>query len=183
MRVTYVLPESVEAPVSGNLTSRGGVSSEDKRALLAKGSAVACASLPPISSGVDKRVLGSSSLVGLDKVGDPVDHGTGRETVAGSAAGVVLNVEHTGEGDAVTAPATTVLEEVVGLSSARRRGGLGKVVTTTDQAGVGGIGVLLAESGRFVASALSSLDDDETGAISIGLGHVDVGLVSRDCGC
>lgn len=183
MRVTYVLPDSVEAPVSGNFTSRGGVSSKNKRALLAKGSAVASAGLPPISSGVDERVLGSSSLVGLDKVGDPVDHGAGRETVAGSAAGVVLNIEHTGEGDTVTAPATTVLEEVVGLSSTRRRGGLGKVVTTTDQAGVGSIGVLLAESGRLVASALSSLDDDETSTIGISLGHVDVGLVSRDCNC
>lgn len=57
-------------------------------------------------------------MVRLDKVRDPADHAAGRETVACSTAGVVLEINHARERDAILGPAAAVGEEVIRLGGA-----------------------------------------------------------------
>lgn len=91
-RVVVVLPERVEAPTSGNRAGGRSVTGEDERGLLAKSVAVSGASLPPVVGGVDQGVLAGGALVSLDKVGDPIDHCTGRKTVTSCSIGVIFDV-------------------------------------------------------------------------------------------
>lgn len=48
-------------------------------------------------------------------------------------------------------------EEKVGLRSTRRRSRLGKVIAASNEAGLGGAGVVLAELGVAVSCSLSRL--------------------------
>lgn len=48
-------------------------------------------------------------------------------------------------------------DEVLGLSGTGATGGLGKVITTTDQTGVSGTSVLAGESAGGIAGTLSCL--------------------------
>lgn len=96
-------------------------------------------------------------MVGVDEVLDPGDHCRGGEAVAGCAGGVVLDIEHAGEGDAILGPTAAVGEEVVGLRSTGRRVRVRKVVTTADETSLGGAGVLRRERGGDEAGAFSSL--------------------------
>lgn len=93
-----------------------------------------------------------------------------------------------------------MFEKVVGLGGAGGGGGLGKMVTTPDEASIGSLGIVIAEAGISVGGALSSLsstlapylmvgirkgvsmnlDDHEARAISIGFGKIDGGLVVGD---
>lgn len=96
-------------------------------------------------------------MVGVDEVMDPGHHCRGGEAVAGCAGGVVLDVEHTGEGDTILGPATTVGEEVVGLGGSRGGAGVGEMVTATDEASLGSAGVLGGERGGDEAGAFGGL--------------------------
>ena len=56
----------------------------------------------PLTEGrVDERPPPCLRFVGGHKILDPVHHGSGRESVARGTVGVVLNVESTGQRDAV----------------------------------------------------------------------------------
>lgn len=96
-------------------------------------------------------------MVGVDEVLDPGHHRRSGEAEAGCAGGVVLDVEHAGEGDAVLGPAAAVGDEVGCLRGAGGGAGVGKVVATADEASLGGAGVLGGESGGDVASAFGGL--------------------------
>lgn len=96
-------------------------------------------------------------MVGVDEVIDPGHHRRGRQAEAGRAGGVVLDVEHAGEGDAVPGPAAAVGEEVGCLRGAGGGAGVREVVAAADEAGIGGAGVLGGEGGGGVASALGGL--------------------------
>ena len=74
-------------------------------------------------------------MVGGHEIRDPGHHGRGREAVAGRARGVVLDVEHARQGDAVAGPAAAVGEEEVGLRGAGARVRVGEVVPAADEAG------------------------------------------------
>lgn len=125
------------------------------------------------------------------------------EAVAGGAVGVVLDIEHAGEGDAIARPATAVLKKEVGLDGAGRDIRAGKVVTTADEASVGGTDVMVAKGRVDEASTLGSLcgcsllanalsllgmvrerlaylDHDKASTAVVGGRKVNVGLVSRD---
>lgn len=96
-------------------------------------------------------------MVGVDEVLDPGHHRRGGEAKAGRAGGVVLDVEHAGEGDAVLGPAAAVGDEVGCLGGAGGGVRVREVVATADEAGVGGAGVLGGERGGGVAGALGGL--------------------------
>ena len=93
--VVVVLPNCPESPTSRKLSDYIVVTSDDKRALVRKYGSIARASLPPASGGVKEGVDASAGVVGVDKVADPVAHGTLRKTVASIATRCVLHVEHT----------------------------------------------------------------------------------------
>lgn len=93
----------------------------------------------------------------LDKVADPLDHGALAEAVAGSAVRVVLDIEHSRQRDAIGRPAAAVGQEEVGLGSAARDVGAGKVVATADEAGVGRVDVVLGEGAVGEAGAFGGL--------------------------
>lgn len=96
-------------------------------------------------------------MVRLDEVRDPADHAAGRETVAGGPAGVVLEINHAGERDAIFGPAAAVGEEVIRLRGAGAGSGVGEVVAAADEAGLGGACVMGAEAGIGVCGAFSGL--------------------------
>lgn len=54
---------------------------------------------------------------------------------------------------------------------------MSKVVGATDETGVGGTGVLRGEGRGLEGGTLGSFDDDESGAVGLGLVEVGVGLV------
>jgi hypothetical protein len=76
-----------------------------ERDVVDKSVAVTGAVLPPRGRRVDDRVPGGLGLVLGNKVADPADHVGSRETPALGAAlaGARLEIQHTGEGDAITA--------------------------------------------------------------------------------
>jgi len=114
-----VLPESLKWPSAGDGTRRGVVVRKDERRLAGEGCRVSSAVLPPVCSGIDQWVDANGRVVGIDKISNPSDHGRRREAVAGITAGIVLNIEHTGQGDAITGPSTTMCQEIRCLSCSR----------------------------------------------------------------
>jgi hypothetical protein len=122
--------------------------------------AVSSASFPPICRGVDNGVSGRLLVVGVGEVLDPGDHGRVAQTVAliASLGWVVLDIKRTGKGLPVFGPSTAVGEEVLGLSGTRAGVGVGKVVTTTDEASRGGTSVMFGECGINVGVSFSSLN-------------------------
>ncbi|KFY92315.1 hypothetical protein V498_05038 [Pseudogymnoascus sp. VKM F-4517 (FW-2822)] len=159
-----VLPDGLERPTRRHGAGRGAIPSQHKRAGAAERRAVPRALGPPISGGVDHWVNASLGVVGVDKVLDPGHHRRRGEAEAGCAGGVVLDVEHAGEGDAVLGPAAAVGDEVGCLRGAGGGAGVGKVVATADEASLGGASVLGGESGGNVTSTC----------------EVDSGLVAGD---
>lgn len=76
-------------------------------------------------------------MIRADEILDPRHHGRSAEPVTGGAIGVVLDVEHAGEGDAVVAPTAAVLEEEVGLRAAGAVVWMREVVAASDEVGSG----------------------------------------------
>ena len=157
-RIT-VLPDRINAPSIGQRTNRARIPRNNKRRFAAKGAIVSSTQLPPTCRGVNERILGRSGVVSVDKVVDPADHGARTQAVAAVAARSVLEIKHTRKGDAIRRPASSVLEEVVGLGSTGRGGGLSKMVTAPDEASCSGFGIMIAEAGISVGGALSSLSN------------------------
>lgn len=124
-----------------------------------EGCAVARARGPPIVGAVDQRISRRLAVVGVDEILDPGDHGGLGEAVTGRARGVVFDVQHAGEGDAVARPATPVGEEVVGLRRAGAGVGVREVVAPADQAGGRGPAVVGGKAGVNVAGAFGRLQD------------------------
>lgn len=91
------------------------------------------------------------------EIGDPGDHGGVAEPVAGCARGVVLDVEHAGEGAPVGGPAAAVGEEEGRLRRAAAGGGVGEVVAAAEEGGGAGAGVVLGEGGVDVGGAFGGL--------------------------
>lgn len=124
---------------------------EDQGVGVDEGVGVARAGRPPRRVGVDQGVHAGLGVVGVAEVLDPGDGGAGREHA------VALEVEHAGEGDAVTGPAAAVGEEVVRLRGTRARVQVGEVVAAADQASIGGTAVMGAETGVLVSRSLGRL--------------------------
>lgn len=93
--VIVELPNGVEAPTSRELANLAVIACDNQGALIGKHARVASAGLPPASGGVEKRIAASLGVVGVDKVVDPVSHGSLAKAVAGVAVGAILEVKHT----------------------------------------------------------------------------------------
>lgn len=96
-----VLPDGINAPAIWQGANRTGIPRDNKRRLAAERAIVSGAQLPPACGGVNQRILGRSSVVSVDKVIDPADHGTRAQAVAAVAAGSVFEIEHSRKCDAV----------------------------------------------------------------------------------
>lgn len=89
-----VLPDGIIPPTSRELPDRTGIASNNERTGSGELATVSRARFPPTCGSVDQGVAASARVIGVDKVGDPIDHAGRGETVAGGAAGVILHVEH-----------------------------------------------------------------------------------------
>jgi hypothetical protein len=92
-------------------------------------------------------------MVGVAEVFDP-GYGGARREHAGA-----LEVQHTGQGDAIAGPAAAVGEEVLRLCGTGAGVQVCKVIATTDETGVCGAGVVAAEGRVDVGQSLSRLSD------------------------
>lgn len=111
--------------------------SQHQRIVITERSAIPSTGIPPIGSGVDHGVSTSATLVCLPKFLDPRDHCSGAQTITGRARRVIFKVHHSGKGLAISRPASSMGQKIVGLSRAGAAVRMGEVVATTDQAGVG----------------------------------------------
>ena len=103
----------------GRIADRARVTRQDE-GVISKAAVVACASFPPVQGGVDHGISTRLGLVCVSERVDPTDHRRGGQAVARVARGSVFDIQHARQRLAVTRPATTVLEKIVGL---RRAGG------------------------------------------------------------
>ena len=71
-------------------------------------------------------------MILVDEAMDPCYHGRSAQTVACCAVGVVFNIQHPGEGDAIATPAAAVGEEEVRLGGAGGFVGVREVVAAAD---------------------------------------------------
>lgn len=152
-----VLPDGIIAPTSRELSDRAGIASNDERTGRGKLAAVSSAGFPPACRGVDQRIAAGARVVGVDKVGDPVDHAGRGEAVAGGTARVVLHVEHSGQCDAIARPPAAIGEEVLGLSGPGRAGWLSEVIASSNQFRICRACVVAAELGVLVRRTLCRL--------------------------
>lgn len=115
--------------------------------------------LPPIRRRINHRPPARLPLIRIRKVPNPLHHTCLAEPIARTArlAGVILDVEHAGEGASICRPAAAVSEEVGGLGAAGGEGGLREVVAAADETGVGRAGVLGGEGGIGVGSSFGGL--------------------------
>lgn len=134
----------------------GGPAGEDEGVGSAERLGVSGAGLPPVGRGVDHGVAASFGAVAVGEGLDPGNHGAGAEAVALGLAGGSLEINHTGEGDTIVGPATTVGKEVIALSGGRAVR-VGEVITTTDELVVGSTGVLAVEGGGLEGGSLGGL--------------------------
>lgn len=152
-----ILPEALVGPTTRDGTHGAGVASQDERIVLAKGSAASSASIPPIGSGIDHRVSTRLAPIRLAKVFDPGDHRRCAQPVAGRAGGIVFNVQHSRQGNAIVGPPSPVSQEEIGLGGARAGVGVGKVVATTDEPSIRGTGVMARKATVNVSGAFGCL--------------------------
>lgn len=143
-------------PATRGGSRAGGPAGEDKWVGGTESIGVPGARLPPVGRGIDHGITAGPGPVAVGEGPDPGNHGAGAEAVALGLARVTLQINHTGEGDAIAGPATTVGEEVVALSRSRAVR-VSEVVTTTDELVVGSANVLGVECGRLVGGSLGGL--------------------------
>lgn len=96
-------------------------------------------------------------MVGVDKVLNPIYHGSLCKPVTRGTVWVVLDVKHPWECDAVSRPASSVCNKEVGLGCAGTGSGKGEVVATADQACSGCAIVMRRERRVDVGSAFGGL--------------------------
>ena len=84
-------------------------------------------------------------------------HRTRAQAIARGAGGVVLNVQHPRQRDAVVGPPAAVGEEEIRLGCAAAGVGVGEVVAAADEAGGGGAGVVGGEARVDVGCAFCCL--------------------------
>lgn len=89
-----VLPDGIIPPTGRKLSDRAGIASNNKRTGGGELATVSRAGFPPTCGSVDQGIATSARVIGVDKVGDPVDHAGRGEAVAGGTARVILHVEH-----------------------------------------------------------------------------------------
>ena len=154
-----ILPNSLIRPPTRNSPRTTPIPRQHKRTSATEGSTITRAGTPPVIRAVDERVAASLAVVGGDEALDPGDHGGGGEAVAGGAVGVVFDVEHPREGDAVAGPAAAVGEEEGRLRCAGGFVRVGEVVAAPDEAGVCGAGVVGGEFGVFYCGAFCCLGE------------------------
>ena len=149
----------MERPSARQLSNRIAVSRHYEWARLSERITVPCASTPPVQVGIDEWVHPGRGLVCVHEILYP-GHDRRRVQVVTvvAAAWVVFDVEHTGKGDPVVGPATSVGEEVLSLGGAGTVVGVGVVVTTTNQAGVGSTNVVVGELVASPGGSFSGLE-------------------------
>lgn len=81
---------------------------QHQRVLATEVAAIASASAPPVGGGIDHGIPASLAFVGLTKVTDPGHHVGGAQPIAGGTGRVVLDVQHTRQGNTIVGPATAV---------------------------------------------------------------------------
>lgn len=84
-------------------------------------------------------------MICIHKITDPADHCRCAQTIARRAVGIVLDIQHSGQCDAVIRPATTMGEEVIRLCGTRACIGLGEMVATANEASRGGTAIVGGE--------------------------------------
>lgn len=96
-------------------------------------------------------------MVSGDEIVDPTNHSTSAQSVTAITTGRILKIKHTGQSNAVRRPASSILKEIVGLSRTGRRSRLCKVVSTSNEARLCSLGIVIAKAGVNVCGAFSSL--------------------------
>jgi hypothetical protein len=96
-------------------------------------------------------------MVSGDKIVDPADHGAGTQPVTAVATGSILKIKHTGQGNAVRRPTSSIFEEIVGLSRTRRRSRLCEMVSASNEARLCSLSIVIAKAGINVCGAFGSL--------------------------
>ena len=151
-----VLPEAPDSPATREGADCIGVVSKHQRVSGCKGVGVARARFPPRWAEVKHGPASGLAVISVAEVLDPRHHCARRQTPA-LAVALGFEIQHTGQGDSVSRPATAVGEEVLGLSSASRLAWMSEVVTTADQASSCGALILRREGRREIVSALGGL--------------------------
>ena len=129
-----ILPDSLVRPTTRNCANGTTIPCQDKWTCGIESSAISRASGPPIIRAVDHRVASSLGMIGADKALNPGNHCRCAQTIAGSAVGIVLNVQHPWQGDAVARPSSAMGKEVSGLGGAGACVGMRKMVSAADEA-------------------------------------------------
>ena len=136
--------------------------------------------IPPVQAGVEHGPAAGGVVVRVREAHDPVAHLLRAEAVVPRKTGVRLEVEHAGQGDAIAGPASTIVEEELGLLLGSAGIGPREVVAASRQTRVAGAEVLVVEVRAAEGAALGGLDVGEAGAeLSLG-GPVDLSLPAGD---
>lgn len=142
-----ILPDGLIWPATRDGPgTAAAISRQHQRTGCVEGRAVSRASGPPIIGAVYHRIPRRLAVVSVDETLNPADHCGRRQTIACGARGVVFNVQHPREGDAVPGPTAAMSKEVVGLCGARAAIRMGEMVPATDQARGGCAAVMRAEA-------------------------------------
>ena len=130
--------------------------------------ALARALTPPVIRTINHRVAGRLGMILGDEALDPSDHGRLAETVTGGAVGVVLDVEHARQRDAVAGPAAAVREEKCRLRASGAFVRVREMVSAADKAGARSSAIMAGEVGVLVRGPFCGLSKKSDDSLRIG---------------
>ncbi len=134
--------------------------------------ALARALTPPVIGAVDHGVAGRLGMIFRDEALDPRDHGRLAETVTGGAVGVVLDVEHARQRDAVAGPAAAVREEKRRLRAPGAFVRVREMVSASDEASACRSAIMAGEVWVLVRRPFCGLSKKSNDCLRIGKAKV-----------
>lgn len=130
-----ILPNSLIRPPARNRPRpAAAIPRQDQRTSGMKRGSVPRAGRPPIIGAVDQGIPRRLAVVGVDEVLDPSDHCRLGQAITCRARGIIFDIQHSWQGNAVSGPTATVGEEVVRLRGAGAGIRVGEMISTADQA-------------------------------------------------
>lgn len=130
-----ILPNRLKGPSARDRPDRTPIACQHERTRGVECSTLAGALTPPVVGAVDHGVARRLGVILGDERLDPGNHFGLAKPVAGRTVGVVLDVEHARERDAILGPAAAMGEEKCRLCAASARVRVGEMVTASDQTG------------------------------------------------
>lgn len=152
-----ILPDSLIWPSARDRPNGAVVACQDKWTGGMERCTLTRALTPPIIGTVDHGIASRLELVCRDERLDPRDHCGFTQAVAGGTIWIILNVKHPWERDTIVGPASAVGKEEGRLSAAGTFVRVCKVVSSSDEAGTCGSGIMTGEVRVDVRCALGSL--------------------------